>query len=87
MTFADGTAEVPQVPETNAYYWSEMRSPNGEAFADNFVNEWGVAVVSDNCVSTKQSQEEHKIGLGYGMRRLIAERAKTAREGGLMETA
>ena len=81
LTFADGTAVIPQVPVTYGYIWSEMRCPGGEAFADGFVNEWGVAVVSDSCVSTKESTEPHTEGLGYGLRRLIAERAKTAREG------
>ncbi len=81
LTFEDGNAVIPQVAETYAYIWSEMRCPGGEAFADGFVNEWGVAVVSDSCVSTKVSTENHTEGIGYGMRRLIAERARTAREG------
>ena len=81
LTFDDGTAVIPQVPETWGYLWSEMRCPGGEAFADGFVNEWGVAVVSDSCVSTKESSEPHTEGIGYGLRRLIAERAKSAREG------
>lgn len=81
LTFADGTAIIPQVEETWAYLWSEMRCPGGEAFADGFVNEWGVAVVSDSCVSTKESTLPHTEGIGYALRRLIAERAKTAREG------
>ncbi len=81
LTFADGDAEIPQLPVTWGYLWSEMRCPGGEAFADGFVNEWGVAVVSDSCVSTKESTQPHTEGLGYGLRRLIAERSKTAREG------
>lgn len=81
LTFDDGTAVVPQVPVTWGYLWSELRCPGGEPFADGFVNEWGVAVVSDSCVSTKESNQPYTGGLGYGMRRLIAERCKTAREG------
>lgn len=34
VRFADGTAVIDQVPETCAYYWSEFRSLNGEAFAE-----------------------------------------------------
>jgi len=81
LRFDDGDAVIPQVPVTLGYLWSEMRCPGGEAFADGFVNECGVAVVSDSCVSTKESTEPHSEGLGYGLRRIIAERAKTAREG------
>ncbi len=81
LTFADGSAVIPQVPVTWGYLWSEMRCPGGEAFADGFVNEWGVAVVSDSCVSTKESTQPHGEGIGYALRRLIAERSRTAREG------
>ena len=45
VRFADGTAVIDQVPETCAYYWSEFRSLNGEAFADAFINEYGVSVM------------------------------------------
>ena len=81
LTFADGDAVIPQVEETWAYMWSECRALGGEPFADGFMNEWGVAVASDSCVSTKESKLEHGEGIGYALRRLIAERAKTAREG------
>ena len=81
LTFADGDAVVPQVPQTWAYLWTEHRGPGGEPFADGFLNEWGVAVGTNSCVSTKCAVEPHREGLGYGMRRLIAERCRTAREG------
>lgn len=86
LTFADGSAVILQVPETNAYIWTEFRSSlhelGGQPFADSFFNEYGVAVVSDSCLSSHINPDEtHKEGLGYGLRRLIAERAKTAREG------
>ena len=81
LTFDDGTAVVPQVPVTWGYLWTELRAPGGAAFADGFVNEWGVAVVTNSCVSTKEATEPYTAELGYGMRRLIAERCKTAREG------
>ena len=78
LTFDDGTAVVPQVPVTWGYLWTELRAPGGAAFADGFVNEWGVAVVTNSCVSTKEATEPYTAELGYGMRRLIAERCKTA---------
>ncbi|MCI6885796.1 MAG: C69 family dipeptidase [Lachnospiraceae bacterium] len=85
LTFADGSAVIPQVKETWAYMWSEFRSLKdigGEPFSDSFFNEWGVIVVSDSCVGSKVSPDEPmKDGLGYALRRLIAERARTAREG------
>lgn len=89
VTFPDGTAVVPQVEETWAFFWSEFRIPGGEPFADSFLNEWGVAVCSNNCIGANHP-EDVTGGLGYGLRRLIAERATSARHGvevlaGLME--
>lgn len=85
LTFADGNAVIPQVPETCSYIWSEFRSLHelgGQPFADSFFNEHGVAVVSDSCLSSHVNPEESsRKGLGYGLRRLIAERARSAREG------
>ncbi len=86
LTFADGSAVIPQAEETYGYIWTEFRALGGaycgEPFADSFFNEWGVAVVSDSCVASKVSEDEKmKDGIGYALRRLIAERAKTAREG------
>ena len=49
LVFDDADRVVPQVSETLAYTWSEFRSPNGESFADGFMNEYGVAVVSIGC--------------------------------------
>lgn len=85
ITFRDGSAVIPEVEETYAYTWTELRSLKeigGEPFADSFFNEWGVAVVTDSCVGSKLSPDEKmKDGMGYALRRLIAERARTAREG------
>ncbi len=74
-----------QVPETWSFFWSE--NP-GLSFSDAYLNEWGVAVVSDGC-RTREDDYETLVGrreirdggIGYMLRRLIAERAKTAREG------
>jgi Dipeptidase len=82
LSFADGTAVIPQVPETYAYQWSEYRDVEGAAFADCCVNEWGVALMTDSCRPCKVSEtEDVKQGMGYALRRIIPERAKTAREG------
>ena len=79
ITFSDGTAVIPQVEETYALYWSELRSLNGMPFADGFFNEWGVSVVSNGCNGCKSPVPlPVSGGLGYGLRRLIAERARSA---------
>ena len=75
----------PQVPETCAFFWSE--NP-GLEFSDGYLNEWGVAVVSDGCPTREDDYEtllargEIRDGsIGYMLRRLVTERARTAREG------
>jgi dipeptidase len=70
-----------QVAQTWAYLWSEMP---GLLFSDSYVNEWGVTVTSDNCPSREDRPELTEGGIGYMLRRLVAERAKTARDGVLL---
>lgn len=74
-----------QVPETWSFLWSE--NP-GLSFSDAYINEWGVAVVSDGCRTREDDYpalvargEIRDGGIGYMLRRLVAERAKTARDG------
>ena len=78
-------AEVPQVEESYAFLWSE--NP-GMTYSDGYLNEWGVAIVSDGCPDRGEELQKLeaegqlvKGGIGYMLRRLVAERAKTAREG------
>ncbi|MHC4206638.1 MAG: dipeptidase [Planctomycetota bacterium] len=85
MVKLQGGAEIPQVKESYAFLWSE--NP-GIAYSDGYLNECGVAVVSDGCpdraedlLNLKVEGQLAKGGIGYMLRRLIAERAKTAREG------
>ena len=83
LTFDDGSAVIPEVEETYAYIWSEVREPGGEPFADAFYNEWGLFVCSNSaevCQGQGEDLPEPLGGLGYGLRRLVAERAKSARE-------
>lgn len=76
---------LPQVEQTAAFLWSE--NP-GMEFSDAYLNEWGVAVVSDGC-PTREDDYETLVrrsdirdgGIGYMLRRLVAQRAHTAREG------
>lgn len=70
-----------QAGQTWAYIWSEMP---GMRFSDSYVNEWGVTVTSDNCPSREDQPEISDGGIGYMLRRLVAERARTARDGVLL---
>jgi len=70
--------KMAQVPKTNAYLWLEI--PELE-FSDSYMNEYGVVVTSNACKSREDKPEIENGGIGYWLRRLIAERAKTAREG------
>ena len=83
VRFGDGDAVIPQAETTAAYYWSEVRAPgNGMSYSDSFVNEWGVAVVSNSCVPCREPESGPlPASIGYGIRRIVAERARTAREG------
>ena len=73
--------ELDQVEQTWAYIWSEMP---GMLFSDSYINEWGVSIASDNCPSREDKPEITDGGIGYMLRRLVAEQAKTAREGVLL---
>jgi len=74
----DAGAVAPQVKLTYSYLWFEMP---GMAFSDSYANEWGVAIASDACTSREKNGLLKDGGIGYWLRRLIAERARTAREG------
>lgn len=80
---AGGT--IAEVDSTWAFLWSQ--NP-GLAYSDGYLNEKGVAVVSDGC-PTREDDYETLVrrgeirdgGIGYMLRRLVALRAATAREG------
>jgi dipeptidase len=77
--------KIAQVPETYSYLWSE--NPGVEA-GDTYMNEYGVMIASDGCpgrekASIEELEKDGQIkdgGLYYMFRRLIIERAETARE-------
>ncbi len=76
ITLKNGGA-MPQVKQTWSYLWLEM--PEME-FSDTYMNEWGVTIGSDACESREKKGELTDGGIGYWLRRAMAERAKTARE-------
>lgn len=69
---------LPEAEETYAYLWSQMP---GYHYSDLYLNEFGVAVASDACPSREDRPELVDGGIGFLLRRLVAERARTAREG------
>ncbi len=75
----------PQVEETYAFLWT---SNPGVEFGDGYFNEFGVAVASNACRTREDSYDELVArgdivdgGIGLQLRRMIAQRARTAREG------
>ncbi len=69
-------AELDQPDALCAYIWMEMP---GQDFADCFLNENGVIVVSNSCPSQEQYGEITNGGIGYYLRKILAERAVSAR--------
>lgn len=81
ITYEPTAAKIPQVPETLGFYWSQTLSPKGASFSDGFVNDAGVIIVSNACTTIYDKEQKLKDGgIGYGIRRLMAERAHTAKE-------
>jgi len=70
---------IPQAETTNGYFWLQMPERD---YSDCFLNEYGVAIATDNCPSREDNPAITGGGIGGPLlRRLVAERAKTAREG------
>lgn len=82
LTFEPECAKIPQVQQTWSYLWSETRASWKAPFSDTFINEWGVAIASDSCSNSREDMPElTNGGIGYGLGHILAQRAKTAREG------
>jgi len=77
--------ELPQIGRAWSFLWSEIP---GQEFSDAYLNEHGVAIVSDAC-PTREDDYDTLVargeichgGIGYMLRRLVAQRARTARDG------
>jgi dipeptidase len=85
MVILKNGGTLPQVEETYAMLW--LQNP-GVQFGDSYFNEWGVVLSSDACPTREDSNKEliergdiTDGGIGYMLRRLVAQRAKSAREG------
>lgn len=66
-----------QVKMTHAYIWLDMP---GMQFSDSYFNEHNVVIASNNCPSREDKPELTDGGIGYWLRRIMAERAKSAKE-------
>ncbi len=69
--------ELEQTDETNSFLWLEMP---GQTFSDSYMNEWGVTIASNACNSKEDSPDLVNGGIGYYLRRFMAERVKSAKE-------
>ena len=69
--------KIAQGKETFKYLWLEI--PELE-FSDCYMNEFGIVIASDACVSREDKPELTDGGVGYWLRRAMAERARTAKE-------
>ena len=86
-TLVDHTdcAKVPRGPRSLGFFWTEVRDAKcGAGSAVSFVNEKGVAIVSDNAGPTKENSPDADVltdgGIWFALRLAVAERAKSARE-------
>ena len=79
----EGMARIPQASHTFGYHWSELGGPEGGyPWGDAFFNECGVCVTSNNCAFSKEDKPDLTDGgMAYNLRRVVAERAGSAREG------
>jgi dipeptidase len=63
---------------TAGFLWIEATT---QEFADSFINEHGVLITSDSCPSRVSEEDYTEGGIGWMLRRLVAEKATSAREG------
>ncbi|MBC7350593.1 MAG: C69 family dipeptidase [Candidatus Aminicenantes bacterium] len=63
--------------QTSGFLWIEA---SAQEFADSFVNEHGVVITSDACASRETNEDYTDGGISYMLRRIVAEKARTARE-------
>jgi len=62
---------------TAGFLWIEATT---QEFADSFINDHGVLITSDSCPSRIAGDDTTDGGIGYMLRRLMAEKASSARE-------
>lgn len=78
-------AAIPQVENTYGFYWTQVKpGTGGYSNADGFLNENGVLLVSNSCADSKvMIFDDSRLtdgGIEYNLRRVVAERATSARD-------
>jgi len=63
--------------KTAGFLWIEATT---QEFADSFVNDNGVLITSDSCPSRVSTEDSTDGGIGWMLRRLMAEKATSARD-------
>lgn len=71
-------ASIAQISYTHGFYWIELP---GMEVSDAFMNDQGVVIASDGCPSREDKPDLTDGGLVWWLRRLVAERAHSARQG------
>ena len=77
MLEVEGNASIPELGYSAKYFWVQMMAQH---YADVYMNEHGVAVVSNRCASREDREDYTDGGISYSLRRAIAERAKSAQD-------
>ena len=81
-----GRAAIPQAAHSFGFYWSEVvGAQGGVSGSDVMINENGVCVVSDSAGPSREDAPDDEVlvdgGVAYNVRRVVAERAESARHG------
>ena len=79
-----GKAAIPQAASTHGFFWSEVKAPwGGLPNSDTFLNDCGVFVTSNSGTAEPPADDASTLtdgGIGYNLRRAVAERARSARD-------
>ena len=83
--FEPNLSEIDLFNTRTNLFWSEAKTFSEDysdsAFCDFYINGNGVVICSNNCEKSKEDNPELlNGGIGYGLRRLVAEKAHTAKD-------
>lgn len=73
----DTELKIRQARNTHSYLWIAMPM---RKFSDAYMNERGVTIASNQCLSKEDKPDLVDGGIGFWLRRIMAERAESARE-------
>ena len=85
IKFEPELSDLSQSATRTNLFWSEAKTfsddTSDSAFCDFYVNGYGVVICSNNCANSREDEPElQNGGIGYGLRRMVAETARTAKE-------